>query len=222
LINRRQFCQGAAVVALATAALGTSVLPPFTRQALAETIPLPELMAPQALPDMAIGDAKAPVTIVEYASMTCPHCAHFDETTFPELKKQYIDTGKVRYIMREFPLDSLAAAASMLARCVADGNADKYFAMVDTMFKQQNNWAVQDPLPPMLTIAKQAGLSEDQFKACLANQQILDGIEKVRQTAIDKFKVHSTPTFFINGESHEGAFEVNDMAKLIEPYLKKG
>jgi len=221
-INRRQFCQGVAFVALAAAAFGTSVLPPFSTPARAEAVPLTELMAPDALPDMAMGDAKAPVTIVEYASMTCPHCAHFDAVTFPELKKQYIDTGKVRFILREFPLDSLAAAAFMLARCTAKDNADRYFAMVDTLFKQQNTWAVQEPIPPLLNIAKQAGMSEDDFKACLANQPILDGVEKVRQRAIDKFKVHSTPTFFINGEAHEGAFEIKDMSKLIDPLLKGG
>ena len=87
---------------------------------------------------MALGNAKAPVTIIEYASMTCPHCAHFDETTFPELKKRYIDTGKVRFIFREFPLDKLAAAAFMLARCAGKTTA-KYFALIDTLFRQQRN-----------------------------------------------------------------------------------
>ena len=115
-------------------------------------------MKPDALPEMAMGDDKAPVTVIEYASMTCPHCAHFQETTFPELKKRYIDTGKVRYIFREFPLDSLAAAAFMLARCAGKNDKDKYFALVDTLFRQQRTWAVEKPLPPLLAIAKQAGL----------------------------------------------------------------
>jgi len=219
-INRREFCQGAAIAALATAVLGASALPPFPGQALAETVPTDELMQPAALPDMAIGSDKAPVTIVEYASMTCPHCAHFQKTTFPELKKRYIDTGKVRYILREFPLDTLAEAAFMLARCSGTDDSSKYYSMVDTMFDQQRTWAVEKPLPPMLAIAKQAGFTEDSFKACLANQKILDGIESVRQRAIDKFKVHSTPTFFINGTSHEGALSIDEMAKIIDPYLK--
>ena len=219
LINRREFCRGAAMVALAATALGTSALTPFSR-ALADPISELELMKPQALPDMVLGDAKAPVTIVEYASMTCPHCAHFDTVTFPEIKKRYIETGKVRFILREFPLDSLAAAVFMLARCAGKDDPNKYYAVVDLMFHQQNTWAVQNPLPPLLTLAKQAGFTEATFNACLADQPTLDGIEKVRQRAIDAFKVKSTPTFFINGTTHEGALSIEDMAKIIDPYLK--
>jgi protein-disulfide isomerase len=189
--------------------------------ALAQTTISPlELMKPDALPDMAIGDPKAPVTIVEYASMTCPHCAHFQETTFPELKKRYIDTGKVRYIFREFPLDNLAAAASMIARCSADTDADKYFALTDTLFRQQRTWAVEKPLPPLLAIAKQAGFTEKTFNECLANQKILDGIESGRQRAISQFKVQSTPTFFINGTMQAGALSIDEMAKIIDPLIK--
>ena len=164
-------------------------------------------MKPDALPDMSMGDDKAPVTIIEYASMTCPHCAHFQETTFPELKKRYIDTGKVRYIFREFPLDQLAAAGFMLARCAGKDDKNKYFALIDTLFRQQRQWAVEKPLPPLLAIAKQAGFTEQTFNACLANQQVLDGIESVRNRAVDKFRVKSTPTFFINGNVLPGALD---------------
>ena len=131
---------------------------------------------------MALGDEKAPVTIIEYASMTCPHCATFHDTTYPELKKRYIDTGKVRFIFREFPLDQLAPAAFMLARCAGP---DKYFPMIETLFQQQKEWVVQKPLPPLLAIAKQAGFSEQSFNECLKNQKLLDGIEDVRQRAIE-------------------------------------
>ena len=134
-INRREFCQGAATIVLA-GALGASPLSLFPAEAQ-ESVPVAELMAPQALPDLSLGDAKAPVSIVEYASMTCPHCAHFNETTFPEIKKKYIDTGKVHYILREFPLDPLAAAGFMLARCAGEKDPNKYYAMVDTLFRQQ-------------------------------------------------------------------------------------
>ena len=219
-INRRELCQGAAMLALAVT-FGTVMLPPFPVQALAEDVSPAEMMKPQALPDMVLGNAKAPVTIVEYASMTC-HCAHFEETTLPELKKRYIDTGKVRYILREFPLDPLAAAAFMLARCAGEKDTSKYYAMVNTLFRQQQQWAVAKPLAPLLAIAKQAGLTKESFDACLANQKLLDDIQKVRQLAIDKFKVHSTPTFFINGSMHVGALTIEEMTKLIDPYLKAG
>jgi len=219
-ITRREFCQTTATLALATGLLGFSSLPPFPGEAFAETVPAGELMKAEGLPDMAIGDDKAPVTVIEYASMTCPHCAHFQETTFPELKKRYIDTGKVRYIFREFPLDSLAAAAFMLARCAGKDDKDRYFALIDTLFRQQRQWAVEKPIPPLLAIAKQAGFTEQTFNACLANQQMLEGIESIRQRAIKQFKVQSTPTFFINGSSHPGALSIDDMAKVIDTYLK--
>ncbi|HZL31974.1 MAG TPA: DsbA family protein [Pseudolabrys sp.] len=223
-ITRREFCQHTATVALATA-LGLTTLPSLVTPAAAQTkVSDVELMAPEALPDMAIGDPKAKVTIIEYASMTCPHCAHFQETTFPDIKKKYIDTGKVRYIFREFPLDTLAAAAFMLARCSATSGAttdpNKYFVLVDTLFRQQRTWAVETPLPPLLALAKQAGFTEKTFNECLANQKLLDGIEKVRQRAVDKFKVNSTPSFFINGELVSGALTTEDMAKKIDAYLK--
>ena len=230
-INRRKFCQGAATVVLA-AALGPALLAPFSAQAQEErgSIPIPELMAPQALPDLWLGDAKAPVIVIEYASMTCPHCAHFNETTFPEFKKKYIDTGKVRYTLREFPLDPLAAAAFMLARCASDmsGNGtgtgpkdkEKYYAMVDTLFRKQDQWVKQKPLPDLLAIGKQAGFTEKSFDACLANQKLLDDIQKERQHAIDKYKVHSTPTFFVNGKAFAGAVTIDQMGKEIDPQLK--
>jgi protein-disulfide isomerase len=219
-ITRRQFCQSTAVLALATTVLGATSLSPFPGIALAETVPAGELMKPDALPEMAMGNDKAPVTVIEYASMTCPHCAQFQEKTFPELKKRYIDTGKVRYIFREFPLDNLAAAAFMLARCAGKDDNEKYFALIDTLFRQQRQWAIEKPIPPLLAIAKQAGFTEQTFDACLANQQVLDGIESVRQRAASKFKVQSTPSFFINGTLHPGALSIDDLAKLIEPYLK--
>jgi protein-disulfide isomerase len=220
LISRREFCQSSAGVALGLTVLGISALPPFVAAARADTVPTAELMKPDKLPDMVLGSDKAPVTVIEYASMTCPHCAHFNEVTFPLLKTRYIDTGKVRYIFREFPLDSLAAAAFMLARCTADTDSSKYFAMVDTLFRQQRTWAVEKPLAPLLAIAKQAGFTQQTFDACLANQKVLDGIESVRQRAVSAFKVQSTPTFFINGTAYPGALEIDEFAKLIDAQVK--
>jgi protein-disulfide isomerase len=219
-ITRREFCKGSATLALTIALLGSSALPRFTGSAMAQDVTAAELMKPEALPDMAIGSEKAPVTVVEYASMTCPHCAHFQEVTFPELKKKYIDTGKVRYILREFPLDQLAAAAFMLARCAGETDSGKYFSVVDTLFRQQMQWAVEKPIPPLLAIAKQTGFTEKSFDDCLSNQKILEGIESIRQRAIDKFNVKSTPTFFINGTPHVGALSIEELSKAIDPYLK--
>ncbi len=210
-ITRRDFAIGAGTLAL-TAALGglatTALVAPVNAQAL--------LNQPGPLGDMAQGDEKAPVTIIEYASMTCPHCAAFHATTLPELKKRYIDTGKVRFIFREFPLDQLALAAFLLARCAGP---DKYFPMIDTLFQQQKEWVTQRPLPPLLAIAKQAGMSEQQFNECLQNQKLIDGLEEVRQRAM-KLNVQSTPSFFVNGNLLKGAFTIEDFEKAMAPYLK--
>jgi protein-disulfide isomerase len=165
---------------------------------------------------MAVGDEKAPITIIEYASMTCPHCAAFHTTTYPELKKRYIDTGKVRFIFREFPLDQLALAGFLLARCAGP---DKYFPMIETLFQQQQKWVVQKPLGPLMAIAKQTGMSEAAFNECLQNQKLVDGIEDVRQRAM-KLKVESTPSFFVNGKQLRGAFTIEDFEKAIAPLLK--
>ncbi|MGN6571639.1 MAG: DsbA family protein [Pseudolabrys sp.] len=222
-MNRREFCQRTAAVMLASTVL-TAVPLSFAAAAGPDQVSMDALMKPAQLPDMVMGDAKAPVTIVEYASMTCPHCAHFQETTFPELKKRYIDTGKVRYIFREFPLDNLAAAAFMLARCAGELDSSKYYAMIDTMFAQQRTWAVEKPIPPLMAIAKQAGFTEKSFDECLANQKLLNGIEDVRQKGIKDFQVDSTPTFFINGTRKVGALTIDEMTKVIDPMLagKKG
>lgn len=217
-INRREFCHGAATVALAVT-LGAMALPPWPARA-EDDIPQAELMKSQALPDLVLGSDTASVTVVEYASMTCPHCAHFNEKTFPEFKKKYIDTGKVRYMLREFPLDPLAAAGFMLARCAGETDKNRYYAMVDTLFRQQSTWVVQQPLPHLLNIAKQAGFTKESFDACLANQKLLDDIQAERQRAIDAYKVQSTPTFFINGTRHVGALTIEDLSKAVDTYLK--
>jgi protein-disulfide isomerase len=116
----------------------------------------------------------------------------------------------------------LAAAAFMLARCAGKDDPNKYFALVDTLFQQQLQWAVEKPIPPLLAIAKQAGFTETSFNACLANQTLLENIQKERQHAIDAFKVESTPTFFVNGTKHVGALSFEEMSKVIDSYLKAG
>jgi protein-disulfide isomerase len=209
---------GIAVLAVGGATLFWNGNSGGTVAALADTVPTDELMKPGPLGDEAMGSDKAPVTIVEYASMTCPHCARFATEVFPEIKQKYIDTGKVRYIFREFPLDRYAAAASMLARC-ADN--DKFFPMIEVLFRQQSKWAVAEGVKEqLLIIAKQAGFTQSSFDACLANQKILDGIEWVRARGAEKFKVNATPTFFINGEMHRGEMTLDEIEKAIQPYLK--
>jgi protein-disulfide isomerase len=221
-ITRREFCQKSATLALATGALGVSALSRFASAAAAENVSAAELMKPEAVPDLALGSDKAPVTIVEYASLGCPHCAHFQEATFPELKKRYIDTGKVRYILRDFPLDEVSAVAFVFAHCAGNGDKDKYYSMVDTLFHQQQQWYISKPVPPLTAIAKQAGFTEEKFKACVANQKAWDAMESVRQRAVSQFKVQSTPTFFVNGTPVVGAVSIEEMAKVIDPYLKGG
>jgi protein-disulfide isomerase len=180
------------------------------------TVDVAQLMQPGALPDMALGKADAPVTIVEYASMTCPHCAHFHATTLPELKTKYIDSGKVRLIMREFPFDPRAEAGFMLARC----SKDNYFPMVDVLFKQQANWvSVDNGKDALLQLAKLAGFSQQSFEACLTDQKLLDQIREVRVRGEGIFGVNSTPTFFINGEKYAGALSIDEMSAIIDPKL---
>ena len=180
-----------------------------------------ELSKPGPDGDVALGSDKAPVTIIEYASMTCPHCAHFSETTFPELKKRYIDTGKVRFIFREFPFDPVAAAGFMLARCAGK---DHYMAVVETLFAKQGEWALdkEHARGPLQNIAKQLGFTDESFKACLTNQKVLDDIEAVRNRAVQKLGVNSTPTFFVNGKKLTGDMPIDMLAKEIDPYLKAG
>ena len=221
-VTRRHALLGAtALVAIIAAGVGYSLWGPADTAAAqtspAGEVPMADLLVPGPLGDEIQGQADAPVTIVEYASMTCPHCSHFHETTYPELKKKYIDTGKVRFIFREFPLDQLAAGAAMLARCAGK---DKYFPLIDAFFSQQKEWVVQKPLQPMLAIAKQAGFTEQSFNECLANQQILDGLKQTQNRAAQKFNVNSTPTFFINGKMFRGALTPEELDKQVAPYLK--
>src|SRR4051795_4686331 len=135
-----------------------------------------DVSKPVSLPDMALGPANAPVTITEFASMTCPHCAAFNEAVFPKIKSEYVDSGKVRYVFREFPLDIKAAAGSMLSRCIANGDAPKYFAVTDMLFRQQNDWVVKNTTETLTRIGKQAGLSQQGVEDCLKDQALLDKI----------------------------------------------
>jgi protein-disulfide isomerase len=218
LLTRRRFSTAVAFVALASADVTGFA---FSRQARADTPDIDQTELAKAGPDgdVVLGSNKAPVTIIEYASLTCPHCAHFSTTTFPELQKRYIDTGKVRFIFREFPLDALAAAGFMLARCAG---TDKFMPIVETLFAKQSEWMVEKPIEPLRTIAKQFGFTEQTFDQCLANQKVLDGIQDVRDRGTTKLGVNSTPTFFVNGKKLVGDQSIEALAKEIDPYLKEG
>jgi protein-disulfide isomerase len=177
-------------------------------------ISLEELLKPGPLPDLVIGKADAPITVVEYASMTCGHCANFHTKVFPTLKEKYVDTGKVRFIMREFPLDNLAAAASMLARCAGEG---KSFPLISALFAKQDDWAFVkgDPRPELLKFAKQAGFTQESFEKCLTDQKLLEDISAVRSRGADTFGVNATPTFFVNGKKLNGV-ALEDFEKAFE------
>ena len=178
-----------------------------------------ELMKPDALGDLALGKVDAPCTIVEYASMTCGHCAAFHTKVFPTIKEKYIATGKVRFIMREFPLDTLAAAASMLARCAG---GEKTVPMIEVLFAKQEDWAFQrqNAVPELFKIAKQAGFTQESFDKCLTDQALLDKISQGRERASTKFGVDATPTFFINGKKLIDGPTIEAFDKAIAEVVK--
>jgi protein-disulfide isomerase len=181
-------------------------------------ISIMKLMAPSALPEMALGQPTAPVQMIEYASMTCSHCANFFSSSFDTLKKDYIDTGKVYFVFREFPLDKLAFAASIAARCTP---ADKFFPVIDALFSDQEKWAfVDNPAPALTTELTPFGFTPDSFAACLKKDDLASGINDIAQRAQSEFGVDSTPTFFINGEKHSGEMGVAKMKGILDPLLK--
>lgn len=202
--------------AVAVAALGVFSTPEEARAD--PTVSVQDLMAAPPLPDAWIGKADAPITVIEYASMTCPHCAAFHRETFPTLKSKYIDTGKVRFVLREFPLDPLATAGFMLARCIGP---DKRNAMIDLLFDEQTSWAFTDkPLDGLLDVIKQTGMTKDAFNACLDKKDLYDQVNQERDIASQKFDVQATPTFFVNGSKIEGEMSPADLDKALAPFLK--
>jgi len=209
-VSRRTF-----LTAVSGLAVTATLLPAGVAQA--QSVNEEELLKPGPLGDKILGAEDAPVTIVEYASMTCGHCANFHNGAYKELKEQYVDTGKVRFIFREFPLDPVASAAFMLARCAPE---DKYFDVVDIMFEQQRSWAYSDnPYNSLLNFSKQIGFTQESFEQCLTNQGLLDAVNTVRERGSNNFGVTSTPTFFINGEKHSGALSFEEMSRLIDEQL---
>jgi protein-disulfide isomerase len=208
-ISRRQTLAGAAALAAAGLIPGAALAQARTSVA--------ELLKPGALPDVWLGSEKAPVSIVEYASMTCSHCAAFHNGTFKELKSKYIDTGKARFTVREFPFDPLSMAGFMLARCQGP---EKREAMIDLLFAQQNAWVNDKPLEGLTALTRQAGMSEEAFKKCLDDKDLYEKIGAVRDRGQKEFKVSSTPTFFVNGVQLQGNQSLAEFERVMAEFLK--
>jgi protein-disulfide isomerase len=198
----------------------------YSGQDIGAATPTSELDASKeapAVPEIAadekfLGNADAPVTIVEYFSLGCIHCKRFHETVLPKLKTDYIDTGKARLVMRDFPLDGVSQAAALLTRCVNDL---AYFAMVDTLFKQQEDWHVEGGLAQIAATAKSAGLDDAAFNACLNDQARKDKMRTMQEEAVNTFKVESTPTFFINDRVLSGVSEYEAFKATIDAALAR-
>ena len=172
------------------------------------------------LADNVMGNADAPITVIEYSSMTCGHCAAFHNETLPGLKEKYIKTGKVKYIVREFPLDQLATAAFMLGRCLP--KRDAYFDFIDLLYGKQQEWAfVEDPVGALKKLAKQAGFTDESFKACLDDKDLFAQVLAVKNAGSEEFRIRSTPTFFVNGTRLEGAQPLEEFEKLFKPLLEE-
>ncbi|MEQ8656557.1 MAG: DsbA family protein [Hyphomicrobiales bacterium] len=175
------------------------------------------MTATDGLPDIGLGDPDAPVVMVDYSSMTCPHCARFHTASLPSIKADYIDAGSVYYIFREFPLDARARAASMLARCADDA---LYHDVVDILFERQREWATAaNPADALFSIVAQAGYTQETFNACLTNRDLETAIVAGAERGAEEFGVASTPTIFINGTRFPGARSPEEYAEIIDPLL---
>jgi len=173
----------------------------------------PPLAITNPLGDITLGDADAPVAVVEYASFTCSHCAAFHALNLPPLKENYIDTGKVFYVFREYPLDPVATAASMLARCVAP---ESYLQFSDVLFARQQQWAfVPDARAALAEIARQGGIGAAQFEACMTDQTVFDGLREIQRHAQEQLDVQATPTIFVNDRKIDGNLPWPQLEEII-------
>jgi protein-disulfide isomerase len=173
-----------------------------------------DVMADGPLGERTLGKANAPVTVIEYVSLTCPHCANFQKTIFPRVKKEFIDTGKIRFIVREFPIGHTSGHAAIINRCAPD---DKYFFLLNQFLTRQPEWVSQEVRPDAIyAVAKSSGMSRETFDKCLSNQTIIDGLNEVKQRG-RKYGVIGTPTFFINGrKAAQGEVTFDQIKALIE------
>jgi len=228
-VNQNRVIAIAVVAVLAVAALGYGGWRTFGHKDVVDTGSLgdkevtafeKELAVPGPLGDMTLGNKNAPITIYEYASLTCSHCAEFSKDTFPLVKKNYIDTGKVYYVLRDFPFDPIATAAFMLSHCAGP---ERYFGFIEVLFASQPQWAFVDtPMEALKNLAKQGGFSEEKFEACMKDQTVFNHVKTVAERGGQKFGVRSTPTFFINGEKIEGAIPYADFDAVLKKKLSGG
>ena len=170
------------------------------------------------LNDRVIGSADAPVTIIEYFSLTCPHCASFHNDTYADLKAKYVDTGKMKFVYRDFPLDGVALRGAMMARCV---DPQRYPVVIQVLFKTQNNWArAADPIAELKKIGQLAGLGDEAFQSCLQSEALANGILEQRQIG-SAAGVQSTPTFQIEGQIYPGSRSLVEFSEILDPLIAK-
>lgn len=166
--------------------------------------------------EFVLGNPNSKVVVVEYASLTCPHCAHFAQDDFPKLKKDFIDNGKIKFVYRDFPLDNLALGAALLARCAPSG---KGMGMIEKMFNEQTKWIqAEKPIEPLTAYAKETGMTDKEVEACLQNKGIVDAIRDVYATAVSLYKVDATPTFLVGDDRVPGA-DYNALKQMIDKAL---
>ena len=215
MLDRRRICQAFAILGAAFAGGFGQSLQLLAAEA-EDPVQARELMEAGPLGEKTMGRAGAPVTVIEYASLGCPICRVFHKQAFPRFKAGYIDTGKVRYIYREFPIGRASAAAAVAARCVPEKD---YFRVNERLMANQGQWTSQEVRPdPIYKLVQDTGLARTTFDSCLANQNITDGLVWVKQRG-RKLGVQGTPTFFINGQKVRGVHSYEEMQRLIEPHL---
>lgn len=202
-----------ALTAIGMGAVTATGLSALSLPGIARAEDLSDLMEPGPLGEHIVGNPEAPVTIIEYASMTCPHCRTWHKEVYPVIKEKYIDTEIAKLYFREFPFDPAAAAAFMLAECAGE---ERYFSMIDVLFEKQATWKGGNVVEELFNISKLAGFTQESFNACLKNQELLDNVLSIQKKAAEDYGVNATPTFFINGTRYSGSMSAEDMGQVIE------
>ncbi len=214
MLPRAAFALILIIVAFALTACGGGAagpVPPIDRATYVP--PETQLMAPGPLGERALGKPGAPVTVIEYVSLTCPHCANFQKTLFPRIKQEFIDTGKIRFIVREFPIGHTSGNAAVINRCAPE---DKYFFLLNQFLTRQPEWVSLEVRPDAIyAVAKSSGMTRETFDKCISNQTIIDGLTEVKQRG-RQFGVIGTPTFFINGRKAQGEVTYEEIKAMIE------